>query len=161
ILPLLAIACTGAEPKAGHAGDHDWPQWRGPDRTDVSTETGLLKEWPKDGPPLAWKVSGVGEGFSTPSVAAGRVFLMGAIDSDERVIALNEDDGRQLWSRRIGPASEAGGFKGPRSTPTVDGNRLYALGVRGELVCMNVRNGEILWHKNLPKDFSGSVGGWG
>jgi outer membrane protein assembly factor BamB len=161
LFPLFALACSAAEPKPGRAGDHDWPQWRGPNRTDVSTETGLLKDWPKDGPPLGWKVTGLGEGFSTPSVAAGRVFLMGNVGKDECVIALSEEDGSQLWSTKIGPAGEAGGFKGPRSTPTVDGDRLYALGVKGELVCCNVADGAIVWHKNLPKDFAGSVGGWG
>jgi outer membrane protein assembly factor BamB len=161
MLPLFAAACTGAEPKAGRAGDHDWPQWRGPQRTDVSSETGLLKEWPKDGPPLAWTAKTLGTGFSTPSISKGRVFLMGNVGRDECVIALNEENGDQLWKRKIGPGGEAGGFDGPRCTPTVDGDRLYALGVRGELACLNVADGKIVWHKNLPKDLGGSVGGWG
>jgi outer membrane protein assembly factor BamB len=161
LLPLFAAACTGAEPKAGPPGNHDWPQWQGPDRTNVSTEKGLLKEWPKDGPPIAWTAQNLGAGYSTPSIAKGRVFLMGAIDGDECVIALNEETGDQLWNRKIGPGGGAGGFDGPRSTPTVDGDRLYALGVHGELACLNVADGEIVWHKDLRKDFGGSVGGWG
>src|SRR5262245_851095 len=173
---LVAAACAGADSKNGGpqvatdapkadapsaAGKHDWPQWRGPDRTNVNTETGLLQEWPKDGPPLAWAVKGMGTGFSTPSVAAGRIFLMGNRDGDECVIALRESDGGLLWSQRIGPAGGAGGFEGPRCTPTVDGDRVFALGVTGELVCLKVENGDEVWHQSLTKDYKARVPGWG
>lgn len=163
LLALLALAaCTGAEPKPGSLpGKYDWPQWRGPDRTDVSKETGLLQEWPKEGPKLAWRVKGVGEGFSTPSIAAGRVYLMGNVGGKECVLALNEKDGKRIWSTPIGPATEAGGFQGPRSTPTVDGELLYSLGANGELVCLNVMDGKKVWSKNMHKDFDGRMGGWG
>src|SRR5436305_11676988 len=82
----------------------DWPQWQGPDRNAVSKERGLLQEWPKDGPPLAWKVTGLGGGDSAPSVAAGRLFGMGARGQDEIVWARSEADGKELWATRLGPA---------------------------------------------------------
>src|SRR5262245_41537608 len=112
LAPMALIACTGAEPaRPGLPGKYDWPQWRGPDRTHVSKETGLLQEWPKSGPKLAWRVEGVGEGFSTPSIAAGRVYVMGNVDGKECVLALSEKDGDKIWSTPIGPATEAGGFQ--------------------------------------------------
>ncbi len=162
LAPLALIACTRAEPgPLGPKRKFDWPQWRGPDRTDVNRETGLLKEWPKDGPKLVWKVSGMGDGFSTPSIAAGRIYLMGNVDEKECVLSLDETNGKLVWSTPIGPAGEAGGFQGPRSTPTVDGDMVYALGVRGQLVCLQARDGKEIWSKNLAKDFNGRVGGWG
>src|SRR5262245_8666964 len=94
IAPFVVVACTGAEPaKPAPAGKFDWPQWRGPDRTHISKETGLLQSWPSGGPKLAWTATGMGEGFSTPSIAAGRIFLMGNVDRKECVLALSETDG--------------------------------------------------------------------
>ena len=79
---ILALA---AFTQLGFSGQFDWPQWQGPDRTAHSKETGLLKEWPKDGPPLAWKAQGLGGGDSTPSIAAGRIYGMSHRGSDEIV----------------------------------------------------------------------------
>src|SRR5207248_1074275 len=91
----------------------DWPQWRGPQRDGMSRETGLLKEWPKDGPPLAWKVKELGAGFSTPSIAAGRIFGMSYRGGDEVVWALDEKDGKQKWATTIAaPASKKIGMSG-------------------------------------------------
>src|SRR5947209_18045872 len=88
-LPLWLAASVFAD---------DWPQWQGPDRTAVSKETGLLQDWPKDGPLLKWQASNLGDGYSTPSVAAGRIFTMGARVDKECAIALAEDDGHELWA---------------------------------------------------------------
>src|SRR5213592_1051931 len=90
--------------QSAFCGQFDWPQWQGPDRNAISKETGLLKEWPKDGPPLAWKVKGLGGGDSAPAVAAGRIFGMGTRGPDEVVWALSEADGKELWTARLGPA---------------------------------------------------------
>src|SRR5687767_11057930 len=105
-----------------------WPQWQGADRNAVSRETGLLKEWPKEGPPLAWKISGLGGGDSAPSIAVGRIFGMSHRDEDEVVWALSEKDGKEIWVTRLGPAFQQGmrqSMEGPGCTPTVDGDRLY------------------------------------
>src|SRR5881394_2461143 len=81
----------------------DWPQWRGPQRNGVSQETGLLKEWPKDGPRLHWKVTDAGRGYSTPAVVAGRLYLLGNDGLDnEFVEALAVKDGHRVWSTRLG-----------------------------------------------------------
>jgi outer membrane protein assembly factor BamB len=141
----------------------DWPQWQGPDRDAVSKETGLLKEWPKDGPPLAWKAKGLGGGDSAPSVADGKLFGMSNRGGDEIVWCLSEKDGAELWATRLGPAFQQRSREsreGPGCTPTVDGERLYALGMGGDLACLQVKDGKVLWQVGLTKDFGGSVPQW-
>src|ERR1043165_7721188 len=107
------------------AASFDWPQWQGPDRTAHSKETGLLKEWSKDGPPLAWKVKGLGGGGSMPSVAGGRIYGMSNLDDDEMVWALSEKNGKEIWAIRIAGAfatSWPQSKEGPSATPTVNGD---------------------------------------
>ena len=103
ILGLALTVASFAQP--GLSGQFDWPQWQGPERTAHSQETGLLKEWPKDGPPLVWKIKSLGGGDSTPSVAAGRIYGMSHRGADEFVWALSEKDGKEIWAVRIAPAS--------------------------------------------------------
>jgi prepilin-type processing-associated H-X9-DG protein len=159
---LATLILAGGENNAFRPQPYDWPQWQGPERTTISQETGLLKSWPKDGPPLLWKATGLGEGFGTPSVAAGRIFSMGNRGKTEYVMALDARNGKQLWVKATGPVrSNGGGYPGPRCTPTVDGALVYALGLNGHLLCLDVATGKIRWSKNLLKDFQGSVGGWG
>jgi len=143
----------------------DWPQWQGPNRDAISSETGLLQKWPSKGPKLAWRQDNLGGGFSTPSIASGRIFGMAYRDGDEIIWARAEKGGKELWATKIGPAEEisAAGFggEGPRCTPTVDGDLLYALGATGKFVCLKVSDGKIVWRKNLPKDFDGhSMAQW-
>ena len=141
----------------------DWPQWQGPDRNAISRERGLLKEWPKDGPPLAWKIKGLGGGYSGPSIAAGRIYGMSNRGGDEVVWALSEKDGKELWATRLGPAFSQRmpqGKEGPACTPTVDGERLYVLGLGGDLACLQVRDGKIMWQRSLKGDLGGSVPTW-
>src|SRR5688500_14102933 len=97
----------------------DWPQWRGPERTGVSKETGLLQTWPKDGPKQAWKVQGLGIGYASPAIANGKVFLMGTKDKDEYLFVFDEKTGDKAWSQKIGLIGENRGpnYPGPRSTP--------------------------------------------
>jgi len=122
----LALVLISAMAFAGSSEALDWPQWQGPDRDAVSKERGLLKEWPKDGPPLAWEVKGLGGGYSAPSVADGRIFGMSNRGNDEVVWALSEKDGKELWVTRLGPPVPQRmpqGREGPGCTPTVDGDR--------------------------------------
>ncbi len=159
----LALVLPSVTVFAGSPASFDWPQWQGPDRNAVSKERGLLQEWPKDGPPLAWKIKGLGGGYSGPSIAAGRIFGMSNRGDDEVIWALSEKDGTELWVTRLGPAfrqSWPQGREGPACTPTVDGQRLYVLGMGGELACLQVADGKIVWHKNLTTDFGGVVPTW-
>ena len=150
---LLTILISGATAA-------DWPQWRGPKRDGHSPETGLRREWPPEGPPLAWKTNGIGTGYSSVSVAAGRIYTMGDRGDSSFVHALSVA-GKPLWSAKVGKPGGGGGYPGPRGTPTVDGDRVYALGQHGDLVCVEAATGKEVWRKNLSKDFGGEVGGWG
>src|SRR5687767_13107714 len=126
---MLGVAAAAASAVAVRgARGNDWPQWQGPERNSVSKEKGLLQEWPKDGPPLAWKVKGMGGGFSAPSIAAGRIYGMSVRGDNQVVWALNEADGKELWAVPVGVVNRSGmrqGVEGPGCTPTVDGDRLY------------------------------------
>src|SRR6184192_1006696 len=140
-IALALIVATSAQNALG--GQFDWPQWQGPERNAVSKETGLLKEWPNDGPPLAWKANGLGGGDSTPSVAAGRIYGMSHRGADEMVWALSEKDGKEMWAVRIAPAlsqSWPQSKEGPSATPTVDGDRLYVMGLAGNVACLQARH---------------------
>ncbi|HJT78511.1 MAG TPA: PQQ-binding-like beta-propeller repeat protein [Gemmataceae bacterium] len=142
----------------------DWPQWRGPHRDGVSQETGLLREWPKDGPKLLWQVNDVGSGYSTPAVAGDRLYLLANKGLDnEYVEARRVEDGKPVWTTRVGKVgnpNQRPPYPGARSTPTVDGDRLYALGSDGDLVCLDAATGKERWHKNLRTDFGGQPGQW-
>ena len=157
-LCLLLLALLGT-----HAVAADWPGWRGPRRNGLSTERGLLKQWPDEGPPLLWKKTGLGEGYSTPSVVGNMLYTMGNGNGKEWVVALDVSrKGLQVWASATGMIGhKGGGYAGPRSTPTVDDDRLYALGLNGQLVCMNTRDGSIRWHRNLVEDFGGKIPQWG
>jgi outer membrane protein assembly factor BamB len=159
----LALFLLPANAMAASPRPNDWPQWQGPTRDAVSQEKGLLKEWPKGGPTLAWKVSGVGGGDSAPSVAAGRIFGMSNLDGDAVVWALSEKDGKKLWVTPIGPAYTQRmpqSKQGPSCTPTLDGDRLYAIGMGGELLCLQAADGKIVWQRSFTRDFGGPVPTW-
>ena len=141
----------------------DWPGWRGPQRDGISRERGLLQEWPEEGPPIAWATNLCGEGYSAPAVVGDRVYLMGNGRGGEWVLALNvAKGGTQEWASATGPVRHQGhGYPGPRSTPTVDGDRVYALGLAGTLVCLSAEDGRVIWHKDLVADFGGTIPEWG
>ena len=160
--PLTFLLLSGTA-FAALAASFDWPQWQGPNRNAVSTERGLLKEWPKDGPPLAWRIKGLGGGDSAPSIVAGRIFGMSNRQDDEVVWALSESDGKTIWIARLGPAFKQDwpqGKEGPGCTPTVDGELLYVIGLSGNLVCLQARDGKILWQRSLQTDLGGSRPTW-
>jgi outer membrane protein assembly factor BamB len=155
----LRLSCLLALTAAPLLAD-DWPQWRGPDRTGLSKETGLLKEWPKDGPKQVWKITGLGDGYSTPSVAAGRIYLLGTRENDEYVICLKVEDGSKVWEAKIGPKNSGRSYPGARSTPTIDRGFAYAVGSDGILVCVDIEKGTVKWQKSFKKDFGGQHGSW-
>jgi outer membrane protein assembly factor BamB len=160
-IALFVAVATFAQ--SALCGQFDWPQWQGPDRTAHSKETGLLKEWPKDGPPLAWKVKGLGGGDSGPSIAAGRIYGMSHRGADEIVWALSEKDGKEIWAVRIAPAQRQNwpqSKEGPSCTPTVDGDRLYVMGLAGNVACLQVADGKVLWQRSLVADFKGRSPMW-
>lgn len=140
----------------------DWPAWRGPHRDGICTEKGLLKQWPPAGPPLAWKATGLGEGYSGPAIVGKLLFSMGNADGKEWVFALDwTQKGKKVWATPIGPIRHEGsGYPGPRSTPTIDGDRLYTLGAAGDLVCLDASSGRLIWRRDLVRDFGGRIPQW-
>jgi outer membrane protein assembly factor BamB len=156
-VPTL-FACALALPAV--AAEPDWPQFRGPKRDGISADKGLLPSWPTDGPPLAWKAEGVGEGFSSVAVAGDMVLTMGDVGNVCYVFAVSRKNGDNVWKAKVGRGGGGGGYPGPRCTPTVDGDRVFALGQHGEFVCLAASDGEVKWRVDLVKDFKGSSGGW-
>ena len=138
-----------------------WPQWRGPNRDGISKETGLLKQWPADGPPLVWKATGAGRGYSSFSIADGKLYTMGLRGDREFIVAFDVATGKEAWASAHGSAFRNDRGDGPRGTPTVDGDRVYALGGNGDLSALDARTGKIIWSKNVLKAFGGSNITWG
>jgi outer membrane protein assembly factor BamB len=162
IRPMIAV--LGSVALLGNAAAADWPQWRGPKRDGISEEAGLIKEWPKEGPKLLWQVKSAGGGYSTPAVAGERLYLLGSEGKEnEYVKALDVKDGKEVWSVRIGKVGnpdQRPPYPAARSTPTVEGDVLYALGSDGDLVCLETAGGKERWRKSLRADFGGKPGMW-
>jgi outer membrane protein assembly factor BamB len=146
----------------GRVWGDDWPQWRGPERTGLSRETGLLKEWSKDGPEMLWKQKDIGGGYSTPAVVGDRIYLMVDRGGKEFALALSVKDGAEVWATAVGKVGPNQGpqYPGARSTPTVDGERIYVLGSDGDLACLDRETGKIVWSRSLRKQFGGKPGMW-
>jgi len=147
---------------------NDWPRWRGPLGDDLSKETGLLKEWPKDGPKLVWSFKDSGVGYGSPAVVGDTIYLAGAEDPEkgdkEFITCVSLKTGRAVWKTALttSPGSYNGGWgSGPRSTPTVDGDVVYALGGRGDLHAIDRKDGSVKWKKNLVSEFGGAIPTWG
>ena len=140
----------------------DWPQWLGPQRNGQSAETGLIKELSTNGPPLVWKSKSLGRGYSGVALVGDRIFTMGDGTESCNVLALNRADGKLVWSTKMGRPGGGGGYPGPRCTPTVDGNSVFALSQHGDLLSVEAATGKEQWCKNLSKDFAGQMmSGWG
>lgn len=156
-LALVVAAATIAAADDQPPQQVDWPQWRGPNRDGVSTETGLMQQWPATGPDLAWKTGGLGQGYSSLSIQNGRIFTMGERAGQECVFALDLDDGKELWCMPIGKTADNAGYPGPRCTPTADNKLVYAIGSHGDLAGYDAATGVAKWRKNLPADFGGKM----
>jgi outer membrane protein assembly factor BamB len=170
-LPALGLAAALAR------GD-DWPQWLGPQRDGVWRETGLLDKFPKDGPRVRWRVP-IGAGYAGPAVAGGKVYVAdrllakGArpqanpfdnkkvVPGTERVLCLNEADGKVLWKHEYDCPYQVSYGSGPRTTPLVHGGQVYTLGAMGDLFCFDAASGKVRWSKNFVKDYKAPVPMWG
>jgi outer membrane protein assembly factor BamB len=132
----------------------DWPQFLGPNRDGSSTETGLLPSWPKDGPPLVWKKA-VGEGYSGPVVAGGKLILFHRVGDSEVVACLDAATGKEHWKYAYPTAyqDDFGKGNGPRATPVISGKRVYTLGAGGELHCVDLDGGKKVWARELLKEY--------
>jgi outer membrane protein assembly factor BamB len=145
-------------------GAADWTQFRGPQRSGLSQEKGLLQEWPKEGPKLLWQIKDTGEGYGTPAVMGKQIYLVSSTGLDnEFVQALSSKDGKQIWSTtlgKVGKPDQKPPYPKGRSTPTVDGPFLYVFTSDGDIACLKAANGKLLWKKNVQKEFGGKYGIW-
>ena len=157
-----AVAADPDQPDRQLTGGY-WPQWRGPNRDNVSLDKGLLKEWPEAGPPLKWRVEGIGEGIASVSIAEGRLFTAGYVDESEQALALDQRTGHKLWNTRIGPAVKENPLMRwlTQRSPTIDGERVYFVTASSGLVCLASDDGRELWRKNYLADFGGKPGWFG
>ena len=161
LLTVLGLAISLSNSVA--SASDDWHQWRGPNRDGHSSDTGLLKKWPEGGPRLLWKATGVGDGYTGVSVVGDRVFVAGDKGDASYLFAISRADGKVLWKTKIGKSGAPGwgGFAGPRCTPTVDDNRVFAVGQYGEVLCADAGTGKEIWRKDYVNDFGGQLPQWG
>ena len=157
----LIVAAASAVGLSGQAvPGAGWPQWRGPDRSGISPEAGLLDAWPAAGPAAVWSASNLGGGFGSAAVRGDRIFVQGMRDGRSIVSALNRADGTLVWAKELGAAGNNYQGSGPRGTPTVDGDRIYVLTESGDLACLRVGDGSAVWQRNILRDFGGRNLGW-
>jgi len=143
-----------------NAAPFDWPQWRGPDRTHISKETGLLKTWPANGPKRVWLYENAGNGYSAPAIVDGKFFTLGTRDGQEILLILEANTGKELRAVKLGAVLANDWGDGPRGTPTVDGNQVYVLSGPGNLVCVKIADGKIVWSA-MMKALGGETPKWG
>ncbi|MDZ4405106.1 PQQ-binding-like beta-propeller repeat protein [Prosthecobacter sp.] len=165
-LPVTSLskadqALLGGGSGGSGAAAGDWPQWRGPNRDDVSKETGLLKKWPSDGPKRVWVNEDAGLGYSGFAIAGGKLYTMGLYDAEEKVVCLDAATGKKVWDSPVGAIYKNKWGDGPRCTPTVAGGKVYAIGGNGDLVCLDAATGKQDWTKSLTKDLGGALQNWG
>ena len=153
ILVSATLLVVGAVITSGQSASIDWPQWRGPDRNGISKETGLLAQWPKSGPTVAWSAAMLGAGYGSMAVQGDRVWVQGMRNKQSVVSSLNRADGKLVWVRILGSAGDNDRGPGPRGTPTLDGDRLYALSETGDLACLRTSDGTVVWQRNILKEF--------
>lgn len=150
---LAAAVAAGLGFLAGAAAAADWPQWRGPNRDGVSTETGFLKQWPEGGPTLLWTARGIGEGFSTVAIADGVIYTAGNLAGHATLTALDLA-GKTLWQTKLAPAHKVD-YPGTRGTPTIDGGRVYCETPDGTVSCLEAKDGKVVWALNILEKFKG------
>lgn len=150
-----------AETESALPADGDWNQFRGPNRDNLSPDRGLADRWPSDGPRLLQTIRGTGEGYSSVSLAGGRMYTMGNLNGGEFVIALDRNSGNVVWKTRNGDEYREGQGNGPRGTPTVIDGLVYSLGGNGDLSCLRADNGDVVWKQNILREYGGGNITWG
>jgi outer membrane protein assembly factor BamB len=154
---LTAAVVSGTQTPSTTSGE--WPQWRGPNRDGISTETGLLQSWPDAGPRKLFSASGMGGGFSSVAVTGGRIYTMGDRRDGQYALAFSEADGAPLWATRVGRIHEDE-YGGPRGTPTIDGDSVYVMSSDGTVTVLDAATGRQKWSKSLPRDYGGNTPTW-
>ncbi|MGH8245225.1 MAG: PQQ-binding-like beta-propeller repeat protein, partial [Gammaproteobacteria bacterium] len=159
---LVAVSQGAQQTTTASAGE-DWPAFLGPRQDGTSLETGLLKSWPPQGPVKVWSRS-VGNAYSAPVTARGRLLLFHRVKDDEELLCLDAKNGKQIWAQKYptGYEDRYGYNNGPRSSPAIDGNRVYVFGAEGKLTCLDFETGRLLWQRaandeyRVPQNFFGA-----
>jgi outer membrane protein assembly factor BamB len=176
-LMFLAAALSAPWLGAMQARSDDWPQWLGPERDGVWRESGIIKKFPADGPPVRWRTA-IGSGYAGPAVAHGRVYVAdrhlrakaskpaspfdrSSIPGTERVLCLDDKDGKILWQHEYDCPYTVSYAAGPRATPLLKEDKLYSLGAEGNLLCLDAANGTPIWSRDFKKDFGAKTPMWG
>jgi outer membrane protein assembly factor BamB len=162
----LAFTFSSLFTACAYAGDADWPQWRGPQRDGHAAAQSLMKQWPTGGPKAKWEFRSAGVGYSAFSIVDDRLYTMGSKGSDCLVICVDTKSGQMVWEKKISRAALENDYAhgwggGPRSTPTVDGEYLYALSDVGVLACLKIADGELIWSVDFVGQYNGSIPKWG
>lgn len=162
-LLIIVVSLLWSAPAQNSPKLAAWPQWRGPNRNGLSAEQGLNQDWNAKPPKLLWTSEGMGGGYSSLSVSHGQIYTIGKFPAGEAVVALDGSDGRVVWKSPLTDKSPRnGGYEGPRCTPTVDGDRLYAISSDGKITCLSRENGSAIWSRDFVKDWGGRMhSGWG
>jgi len=155
VVLFLAVVVSPFQSLAG-----DWPQWRGPNRDDISAESGLLKEWSEGGPAKVWTSDDAGLGYSGIAVADGVIYTMGAEDGTEFAIAISAKDGQAIWKAPVGEFLNNNWGGGPRGTPTVAGDNLVCISGRGNVACLAREDGAVRWSVEM-QELGGATPNWG
>ena len=136
---------------AATASAADWPQWRGPNRNGISSES-ISTSWPADGPKVLWRAS-VGTGFSSISISQGRAYTMGNTNNEDTVWCFDAAAGKSLWKHTYAAQLSPQWYEGgPGSTPTIDGNRVFTISKWGDIFCLDAAKGTIVWRRDLRQD---------
>ena len=157
LLLLMFIATVNADVSVKTS---DWSQWHGNDRTNISPETGLLKSWGAGSPALVWSIKGLGSGYGSLAIKDDKILVQGVRNRESTIYCLNRADGKTVWATALGVALDQDRGGGPRGTPTIDADRIYALSENGDLACLKWNDGSVLWKKNILKEFKGENPQW-
>ncbi len=159
-LSLAAAPVLARGLNAAGTESPEWPQWRGPQRSGVSSETGLTQTWPSSGPASSWSISTLGEGYGSLAIRGDRIYIQGVQNHESSVFCLQRGNGKTIWTSALADRMEQDRGSGPRGTPTLDGDRLYALAENGELACLRAQDGAKVWRRNILQDFNGENPHW-
>jgi outer membrane protein assembly factor BamB len=175
-LPRIGLIALMLQALAGGAVADDWPQWMGPTRNGVWSETGIVEKFPAGGPKILWRAPIAG-GYAGPAVAGGKVYVTdfvrergnaandfnarSEVSGKERILCLRASDGQLLWKLEYDCPYKISYPAGPRTTPTVAGGKVYSLGAEGNLLCLDAESGKVLWAKELKKDYRIDTPMWG
>src|SRR5262245_3322053 len=159
---LVAASGADAPLRTAKGAAAEWPQWRGPNRVGISPDTGLLQDWTTKPPKLLWTAEGMGGGYASVSLAGGRIYTTGNQPAGQAVVCINATNGKVLWKSPLTTTVPKHGYPGTRCTPSLDGDRLYAIATSGKIACLKTADGSEAWSKEFATTWHGKMmSGWG